>query len=154
VCFGDGQGFIHVVMRAADVLEHTFLQAPSGGIVFFLLHIMMSAVQEIAGLVQVAAPGQVSVNGFVLVEVFAVVDGSFLDFVDGVVDFFDGGLFFGVEGSTVGTMLQMAPSVAQVAEGMDVSRMLALRVNVLRCEREQERKRRHEHCNFGKNFHS
>jgi hypothetical protein len=154
VGFGDGQGFVDVVMRAVDVLEHTFLQAPRSGVVFLLLYIMVRAVQEIAGLVQMAAPGQVSVNGFVLVEVLAVVDGSFLDFTDGVVDFVNCGLFFGVESSAVGPMLEVGPSIAQVAEGVDVSRMLALRTNTLRREREQEGEHRHEHCKFGENFHS
>ena len=136
VRFGDGQGFINVTVRPVDVLQHASLEAAGFGIVFFLGDIVMGLIEEVTGLVQVTAPGQVSVDRFVLLDIFAVVDGRFLNFIDGVVDFFDGLTLFGVNRSAVGAMLQMGPGVAQVGESVDVRRMTTLRVDILGGQRE------------------
>src|SRR5271154_7447975 len=106
--------------------DYASLQAPGFGIVFFLGHVAMSLVQKIAGLMQVSGPGDIGVNVNVIVDIFVVVDGSFLDFIDGVIDFLDGGLFFGVKSAVVGAFLQMGTSVSQVRKSMQVSGMLAL----------------------------
>jgi hypothetical protein len=130
VGFGYGQGFIDVVMGAVDVVEDASLEAASIGIVFFMSYVLMGLAQQVAGLVQVAAPGEVSVDRFVFVDVLAVVDGSLLDFVDGLVDFLDGLMLFDVNGAAVGTMLEMGASVPQIRKSVEVSGMLALSVNV------------------------
>jgi len=114
VGFGNGQGFVDVVMRTIDVLENASLEAAGFGIVFFLRYVVMGLVQEVAGLVQVSAPGQVRVDRFMLVDVFAIVDRGFLDFIDGVINLLDGVLFFDVDGGAIGAMLQVGPGVAQI----------------------------------------
>ena len=52
--FGDGQGFVDVMMGTVDVLEYASLQAAGGRVVFFLGCVVMGLVQEIASLMQVA----------------------------------------------------------------------------------------------------
>jgi hypothetical protein len=131
VRFGDGQGFINMMVRPVDVLEHAGLEAAGFGIVFFLSDIVMGLIEEVTGLVQVTAPRQVSIDRFVLLDILAVVDGRFLNFIDGVVDFFDGLTLFGVNRAAVGAMLEMGPGVAQVGESVDVRRMTTLRVDIL-----------------------
>jgi hypothetical protein len=130
VGFGYGQSFIDVVMGAVDVFQDASLKAAGRGIVFFMGHVLMGLAQQVAGLVQVAAPGQVSVDRFVFVDVLTVVDGSLFDFVDGFVDFFDGLMLFDVNGAAVGTMLEMSAGVPQIRKSVEVSGMLALGVNV------------------------
>lgn len=134
--FGDGQGFINVMVRPVDVLEHASLEAAGFGIVFFLGDIVMGLIEEVTGLVQVTAPGQVRIDRFVLLDIFAVVDGRFLNSIDGVVDFFDGLTLFGVNRSAIGAMLEMGPGVAQVGESVEVRRMTTLRVDILGGQRE------------------
>jgi hypothetical protein len=130
VRFGYGQGFIDVVMGAIDVVQDAGLEAAGFGIVFFMSYVLMGLAQEVAGLMQMAAPGEMSVDRFVFVDVLAVVDGSLLDFVDGLVDFLDGLMLFDVNGAAVGTMLEMGASVPQVGESVEICGMLALGVNV------------------------
>jgi len=154
VGFGDGQGFVDVMMSAVDVLEHASLKAAGCRVVFLFGDIMMGLGQEVAGLMQVAAPGQMGIDWFVLVDIFAVVDGCFLDFVDGVINFFNGVLFFDVDGGAVGTMLQVRPGVAQIGQSMDVGRMAVLSVGVGCGERHQKSESRREQCKTEKRFHA
>jgi hypothetical protein len=154
VGFGNGQGFVDVVMRTIDVLENASLEAAGFGIVFFLRYIVMGLVQEVAGLVQVSAPGQVRVDRFMLVDVFAIVDRGFLDFIDGVVDFFDGLTLFDVNRAAVGTMLEMGPRVPQIGESVDVRRMTTLRVDILGGQREKKSKSRGHQGKTGQSLHA
>ncbi len=130
VGFGDGQGFIDVVMGAVDVVEDAGLQATGGGIIFLVGYVLMSFAEQVAGLVQMAAPGEVRVDRFVLIDVLAVVDGGFLDFVDGFVDFLDGLMFFGVNGAAIGAIGEMSAGVPQIGKGVEIGGMLALSVNI------------------------
>jgi hypothetical protein len=130
VGFGYGQGFIDVVMGAVDVVQDASLEAAGRGIIFFVSYVLMGLAQEVAGLMEMAAPGQVSVDRFVLVDVLAVVDGGFLDFVDGFVDFLDGLMLFGVNGAAIGTVGEMSTGVPQIGKSVKIRGMLALSVNV------------------------
>ena len=154
VGFGNGQGFVDVVMRTIDVLENASLEAAGFGIVFFLRYVVMGLVQEVAGLVQVSAPGQVRVDRFMLVDVFAVVDRGFLDFIDGLVDFFDGLTLFDVNRAAVRTMLEMGPRVPQIGESVDVRRMTTLRVDILGGQREKKSKSRGHQGKTGQSLHA
>jgi hypothetical protein len=58
-----------------------------------------------------------------IVQVLAVVNGSMLDFGDGLVDLGDGVVFFTVHMTGVSLMFQVGASMAQVGEGVQVSRM-------------------------------
>jgi hypothetical protein len=61
-----------------------------------------------------------------IVQILSVIDGSFLDFVDGVIDFVDGFLFLFLEFPAIGA-LQMSARVAKIGERMQIRRMLARR---------------------------
>jgi hypothetical protein len=130
VGFGYGQGFVDVVMGAVDVVQDAGLEAAGFGIVFFMGYVLMGLADQVAGLVQMTAPGEMRVDRFVFVDVLTVVDGSLFDFVDGLVDFFDGLMLFDVNRAAVGTMLEMGARVPQVGESVEICGMLALGVNV------------------------
>ena len=149
----DGDGFVHVMMGAINVPNHAVAQATRFGIIFFLLDVVMSLVQKFAGIMQTSDPRLMRINGRVLFDVLAVVECGALDFINGVVNFFYGGVLFSMQSATVGP-LQMLARIAQIGKRAQVGWMLALCVDVLRCEREQERDRRSDHSNSSKSSHS
>ena len=149
----DGDGFVHVMMRTINVHNHAVPQAARFGIIFFLLDIVMSLVQKFAGIMQTSDPGLVRINGRAVFDVLAVVECGALDFINGVVNFFNGGVLFSMESATVGP-LQMRARIAQIGERAQVGWMLALSMDVLRREREQERDRRSDHSKSSKSSHS
>jgi hypothetical protein len=153
VPLNDGDGFVHVMMRAINVRNHAVSQAARFGIIFFLLDIVVSVVQKLAGIMQTSDPGLVRINGRALFDILAVVECGALDFVNGMVNFFNGGVLFGMQSATVGP-LQMRARIAQIGKRAQVGWMLALCVDVLRCEREQEGDRRSDHSNSSKSSHS
>jgi hypothetical protein len=129
VAIHDGDRFVHVMVGAIDVDNHTVAQAARFRIIFFFLDIVMSLVQKLAGVVQASDPGLVRVNGRTVRNVLAVVECGSLDFVDGVVDFFYGGALFGVQSASIGA-LQMCARVAQIGKSVQVGRMFTLRANI------------------------
>jgi hypothetical protein len=149
----DGDGFVDVMMRAINVHNHAVPQAARSGIIFFLFDIVMSMVQKFAGIMQTSDPGLVRIDGRALFDVLDVVECGTLDFINGVINFFNGGALFSMQSATVGP-LQMRARIAQIGKRAQVGRMLALSVEVLRCEREQERDRRSNHSNSSKSSHS
>jgi hypothetical protein len=144
----DGNRLVHVMMRAVNVHDYAIPQAACCWVIFRVLDIAMSLVQEFAGIMQASHPRPVSVHGGVVFDVLAVVNCSALDFVNGVVNFFNSGALFGVQSATIGA-LQVRPRIAQVGKGVQVSGMLGLRANIQRREREQESDRRSDHCQLG-----
>ena len=126
----DRDRFVHVMVGAIDMPNHAVSQSARFGIVFFFLDIAMRLVQKLAGIMQTPDPGIVRVNRRAVRNVLAVVECGTLDFVDGVVDFFDGGALFSVQRASVGA-LQMCPRIPQVGKSVQVGRMLALRARVL-----------------------
>jgi hypothetical protein len=109
----DGDGFVHVMMRAVDVHDHAVSQTSRFGIVFFLFEIVMSLVQKFARLVQTAGPRIVSVHGSVIFNVLAIIECGALDFIDGVVNLFNGGALFTMQSAAVRTC-QVRPCIPQV----------------------------------------
>lgn len=73
------------------------------------------------------APGVVQsrINQWVIVQIFAVIDAGFLEFIDGRVNLFDG-FFFLVSKFAAIMVIQVGPSSPQIREGVKVSRVLAL----------------------------
>jgi hypothetical protein len=149
----NGDCFVHVMMRAINVPNYAIPQAARFGIIFFLFDIVMSMVQKFTGIMQSSNPGLVRIDGRPLFDVLAVVECGALDFINGVVNFFNGGALFSVQSATVGP-LQMRTRITQIGKRAQVGRMLALCLDVLRREREQERDRRSDHSNFSKSSHS
>jgi hypothetical protein len=86
-------GFFNVVVSFVNVQERAFLQALGESVVFLFAYVVMRFVQQLQCAVQSAAPRHVRVNRRMIVEILAVVDGSFLNLVDGFVDFVNGFLF-------------------------------------------------------------
>jgi hypothetical protein len=79
-----------------------------------------------------------------IVQVLAVVNGSMLDFGDGLVDLGDSMFFFTVHVTGVSLMLEMGASMAQIGEGVQVSRMSSRTV----CEGHRGAER-NEECEYG-----
>src|SRR5277367_2176923 len=81
-----------------------------------------------------------------IVDILAVVDGSFLDFVDGFIDFVYGLLFLITQFPTIRT-LQMGACVTEIRQSMKISRMLSRRLRLCRNERrnEEQKSEKDEH---------
>jgi len=126
----NGNGFVHVVMRSVNVHDYAVSQTSRFGIIFFLFDIVMSLVQKLAGLVQASGPRIVRVDGSVVFHVLAVLECSALDFVNGVVDFFNSSALFSVQSASVGT-LQVRSRIPQIRKRVQVGWMLALRAYIL-----------------------
>ena len=77
-------------MRLVDVVQRSVLQSLGKDVVFFLGDIAMGAIKQLEGAMKPAGIIQGGVDGRMIVEILAVIDGSFFDFVDGAVDGFDG----------------------------------------------------------------
>ena len=107
-------GFLDVAVGLVDVLEGALLETLCGGVVFFLRDVVVSFVEQFDGAAQAARPVHASIDRRVIVDIFSVVDGGFLDFGDGVVDFVDGLLFLLAQFPAVGA-LQMSAGLAQIA---------------------------------------
>jgi hypothetical protein len=121
----DFDGFLDVAMRLVDVFQGALLQTPGGGVIFFAGDVIVRSVQELNGAAQAAVPIQAGIDRRVVIDVFSVVDCSFLDLGDGIVNFVDGLLFLLAQLPTI-VAIEVSSSVAQVAESMKVSWMFTL----------------------------
>ena len=77
-------------VRLADVLKRALFEAAGRRIIFFLVYIVVRLFEGLDSLVEAIGPLQVGINRRMIVQVFAVVDGSTLDLADGRIDFPDG----------------------------------------------------------------
>jgi hypothetical protein len=111
-------------MGAIDMFECARLQTFGEAIVFFAGYVAVSFVEEFDGLVQAPGPVEMRVNGYMVVDIFSILDGGFLDFEDGGVDFFDGCAFLFFALAAAGTF-EMGARVAKVGQGVQVRGMLA-----------------------------
>ena len=105
-------GLFYVVMGLIDVDEGALLQALREAVVFFLRDILMRLIEQLQGAMQAAVPGHVGVHGRMIVQILAIVDRGFFDFVDGFIDLVNGFLFLVAQFAAIGT-LQMGASGAQ-----------------------------------------
>jgi hypothetical protein len=151
----DVNGFLDVVVRLVDVFESALLETLGEGVVFFLGHIVVGFVDEFESPVETAAPIETCVNRRMIVDVLAVVDGGFLDFVDGLINFVDGMLFLVTQFTAVGT-LQMSASVAEIGQCVKIRWMLSRRLRLCRSEnnrRNNEQERGNNKQQLTKAFH-
>lgn len=130
----DADALVDFVNGAIDVAESALLEALGEGVVFFAGDILVGLFEELLGAVEAASVVEARVNRRMIVEVFAVVDGSVFDFVDGVVDGVDGVFLFVTKLAAIVTF-EMGASGAKIAESVEISGMLALRKGLARCER-------------------
>jgi len=70
-----------------------------------------------------ATVSEVRVDGRMVAQWLAVVNGCMLDFANGFIDFGDGVLFFVVDPARRRRMFQMSTSVAQIGQGVEISGM-------------------------------
>jgi hypothetical protein len=90
----DADALVHVVNGAVDVAESALLQALGELVVFFLGDVAMGFLEKFLGAMQAAGIVEAGIDRRMVVQVFAIIDGRFLDFRDGVVNGVDGFLFF------------------------------------------------------------
>jgi hypothetical protein len=149
----DLDGFFDVVVRFVDVHKGALLEPLREGIVFFLRDIVVGFVDELESPVETAAPVETSVNRRMIVDVLAVVDGGFLDFVDGLIDLVNGMLLLVTQFAAIGT-LEMGASVTEIRQSVKIRGMLSRRLRPCRNERRnEEQKRENSVHQFAKAFH-
>jgi hypothetical protein len=147
--------FLDVVMRLVDVHDGARLKTLRKGVVFFLGNVVVGFVDELESPVETAAPVETCVHGRMIVDILSVIDGGFLDFVDGLIDFVDGMLFLVTQFTAVGA-LQMGSSMAEIRQSVKIRWMLSRRLRLCRSEddrRNDEQKRGHNEQQFAKAFH-
>src|SRR5580700_7988113 len=76
-----------------------------------------------------------------IVQILAVVDGGFLNFVDGFIDFVNGLLFLFTQFASIGA-LQMGACVAEIRQSVKIRRMLPRRLRLCR----DKRRRKEQYC--------
>jgi hypothetical protein len=136
----DLDGFFDVAVGLVDVLECALLETLGEGVVFFPRDIVVSLVEQFNCAVQAAGPVHAGIDGHVIVDVFPVIDGGFLDLRDGVVDFVNGFLFLLAQFSVIGA-LQMSAGFTQIRQRMEISRVFPRSRRLSRdvCRNEQQR---------------
>jgi len=138
-----------------SMCSRALLETLGEGIVFFLGDIVVGFVDEFESPVEAAAPIETCVNRRMIVDVLAVVDGGFLNFVDGLIDFVDGMLFLVTQFTAVGA-LQMSASVAEIRQCVKIRWMLSRRLRLSRSDddrRNDEQKRGNNKQQLAKAFH-
>ena len=84
----------------------------------------MSFIEQFESLMEAVGMTQVSVNGWMVVQVLAIVDRGALDLADGGIDLVNRTHGIVVD-NIIGTKLvEVCASVTQIAEGMQIGRML------------------------------
>jgi hypothetical protein len=110
-------------MRFVDVLQSAIPQTAHGRVIFFPCDVIVSFIQQLQRAVVAAGAVHSGIDRRMIAQVFAVVDGSALDFVDGSVNFCNGVLFFFVHVMSGSQVLQVSARVAQIRERVQVCRM-------------------------------
>jgi hypothetical protein len=111
--FDDVNRFFDVVVRFVDVFESALLETLGEGVVFFLGDIAVGFVDKFQCPVETAAPVETNVNRSMIIDILAVIDGSLLDFVDGLIDFVNGLLLLFAQFAAI-RALQMGASMTQI----------------------------------------
>jgi hypothetical protein len=121
------------VVRAVNVLQGAMTQAVRENVVLFLGEVAMRFIEKFEGAMITAGATEVRVDGRMVIQILAVVDGSTLDFGDGLVDLDDGVFFFAVHMARVRLVREMSARVAKVGESMEVGGMMPWFVGKAEC---------------------
>ena len=89
----DADTLVHFVNGLVDVSRRALLQALRVAVVLFAGDVLVGLFEQVLGAVQAARVVETSINRRMVVQILAVIDRGFLDFVDCVVDRVDGFLF-------------------------------------------------------------
>jgi hypothetical protein len=108
------------MMGLVNMTKRALLQAPGVRIIFLLRHVMMGFVQQLESLANAAPAGHMQIDADVVMDVLAVIDGSALDLVNGVVNFVDGMLFFFVDAVIRANFVQVGAGIPQIGERVQV----------------------------------
>src|SRR5579862_681513 len=101
------------MMRFVDVLQSALLETLSKGVVLFLSDVIVGLVQELQSPGETAAPIHLRIDGRMIVQILAIVDGGLLVFVDGIVDFMKSFFLLLFQFAAIGT-LQMSACVPKI----------------------------------------
>src|ERR1035441_927851 len=98
--------------------------APGGGIaiVLFARKITEGGIEQVHGLAEAAFPAGANIDGRMVVDVLAIVDGGAPGFIDGAVNLFDGVALIAHHVAPIGPIEQGA-GIAQIADGVQVVRV-------------------------------
>jgi hypothetical protein len=132
------------VVRAVNVLEGAMTQAVREDVVLFLGEVAMGFIEKFQGAMIAAGATEVRVDGRMVIQILAVVNGSALDFGDGLVDLDDGVFFFAVHMAGVSLVCEMGPRVAKVGERVEVSGMMPRFVGKAECGKQCQAE-----CDYG-----
>ncbi len=121
--FGDGNCFTDVMTSRVDVKQSAMLQASSAPAILFLGDVALGLIEKLESLMKASAPRHVRIDGDMFIGIFVIVDGRFLDYVDGVIDFVHGVPFLGVKSAAIGT-LEVSAGVAEVGKRVQVGGMI------------------------------
>jgi hypothetical protein len=111
------------VVRFIDVLQGPVLQASGTGIVFFLVDIVVGFVEQFKSLAEAVGSLEVGIDGGVIPQVFAVIDGGMLDLADCGIDFIDRVLLLVVDSLVRTEAIKMSARMAKVVERMQIGGM-------------------------------
>jgi hypothetical protein len=106
-----------------DVVDGAIAQTPNPRIIFFAGNIVVRLVEQFQCAVKAASAVHVGIDRRMVFKVLAVINRGILDFPNGLVDLFDGVLFFTVHMFGRSELAQVRARVSQVGQGMQVSRM-------------------------------
>lgn len=133
----DANALVDFMNSAIDMAESALLQALREGVVFLVGDILMGFFEELLGAMETASVVETGVDWWMIVQIFAILDGGFLNFVDGIIDSVNGFFFLVTELAAI-VMFEMGASGAKIAEGMKISRMLALSEGLVGRKREEQ----------------
>jgi len=119
----DLNGFLDVVVSPVNVIQGALLEALRKCIVFLPRDVIMGLADKLERLVQASAPVEVDVDGGMVVDVFAIVDRSALDFSNGFVDLMNG-LFFLIVQFAATRALQVGARVTKIGKRVQIGRMI------------------------------
>ncbi len=105
------------------VVDGATAQAADGRIILFAGNIVVGLVEQFESAVEAASAVHVGVDWRMVFQVLAVINRGIFDFPDGLIDFFDGVLFFTVHMLGRSQLAEVSAGVPQVRERVQVSRM-------------------------------
>src|SRR5580693_8664333 len=119
----DRDGLIHMMMRLVKMLQNPRLKSLRGRIVFFLAAITNRSVENFARLVQSPGPRPVRIHRFMIFQTLSVVNGSYFQLVDRLIDVMNRVSLLRAKLAAVRT-LQKRPRESQIRKRMQVMRMV------------------------------
>jgi hypothetical protein len=110
-------------VRAVDVLQGATTQSVSKPVVFFFREVTMRLVEKFERPVIAARVSKMRIDWRMIVQILPVINRGMLDLGNGLVNFSNGMFFFTVHMAGFSLMLEVGARMAQVGEGMQISRM-------------------------------